>query len=92
MRFQVLTVASVKMTDLWDTAQCIFVEVDRRFKGGYCLRHQSELFPSTYMRVKDSISKKAVIVMFISPKNWNDHISPCLELDLVAFNDFHTYS
>jgi hypothetical protein len=32
--------ASMKMTDLWDVAQRIFLEVDRRFRCAYCLLHQ----------------------------------------------------
>jgi hypothetical protein len=27
----------MKMTTLWDTAPCSFVEVDRRFRGAYCV-------------------------------------------------------
>jgi hypothetical protein len=45
VRFQVLTAASMKMTAFWNTAPCSLVEVDRRFRGAYCL-HQgtSETF------------------------------------------------
>jgi hypothetical protein len=37
VRFQVLTAASMKMTVFWDVAQCSVVEIDRRFRGAYCL-------------------------------------------------------
>jgi hypothetical protein len=33
MRFQVLTVASMKFRVFWDVAQCSQVEVDRHFRG-----------------------------------------------------------
>jgi hypothetical protein len=38
----VLTAASMKMTVLWDMAPCTVVEVDRGFRGAYCLHHQGE--------------------------------------------------
>jgi hypothetical protein len=39
-RFQVLTAASINITAFWDIAPCSFVNVDRRFRGAYCLHHQ----------------------------------------------------
>jgi hypothetical protein len=39
-RFQILTAASMKMTIFWDVAPCSLVQIDRRFKGTYCLHHQ----------------------------------------------------
>jgi hypothetical protein len=30
----------MEMTDLWNTAPCSLVVVDRRFRGAYCLHHQ----------------------------------------------------
>jgi hypothetical protein len=39
VRFQVLSLARMKMTAFWDVAPCS-LEVDRRFRGAYCLhRH-----------------------------------------------------
>jgi hypothetical protein len=38
--FQVLTAASMVFKVFWDVAPCSHVEVDRRFRGGYCLHHQ----------------------------------------------------
>jgi hypothetical protein len=32
--------ASMKMTAFWDIVQCTLVEVDRRFRGAYCLHLQ----------------------------------------------------
>jgi hypothetical protein len=40
MRFQVLTVASIKFRVFWNVAPCSQVDVDRRFRGVYCLHHQ----------------------------------------------------
>jgi hypothetical protein len=39
VRFQVLTAASMKFRVFWDVATCSHVEVDRRFRGAYCLHH-----------------------------------------------------
>jgi hypothetical protein len=39
----VLTTANMNMTAFWDTAPCSFVEVDRCFRGAYCLRHQGDV-------------------------------------------------
>jgi hypothetical protein len=39
VRFQVLTAASLKITAFCDIEPCSVVEVDRRFRGVYCL-HQ----------------------------------------------------
>jgi hypothetical protein len=37
MRFQIITAASMKMTVFWDIAACSLVEIDRRFRGDFCL-------------------------------------------------------
>jgi hypothetical protein len=37
VRFQVLTVVSMKIRVFWDVAPYIHVEVDRHFRGVYCL-------------------------------------------------------
>jgi hypothetical protein len=42
MRCQVLTAASIKVIAFWDIAQCSLVEIDLRFRGGYCLHHQGD--------------------------------------------------
>jgi hypothetical protein len=41
-RFKVLTAASMKMTAFWDIAPCSLIEVDRRFRGAYCVHHQGD--------------------------------------------------
>jgi hypothetical protein len=33
----------MKMTAFWDIAPCSLVEVDRHFRGAYCLHHQGDL-------------------------------------------------
>jgi hypothetical protein len=40
MRFQVFTAVSMKMTVFWDVALYGLVEIDRRFRGAYCVYHQ----------------------------------------------------
>jgi hypothetical protein len=40
VEFQVLKVASMKMTAVWDVAVCSQVEVDRHFRAAYCHHHQ----------------------------------------------------
>jgi hypothetical protein len=40
VRFEVLTAASMKMTVFWYIAPCSLVEIDRRFRGAYCLHNQ----------------------------------------------------
>jgi hypothetical protein len=40
---QVFAVVSVKMTAFWNVAPCSLVEIDRRFRGAYCLHHQIAL-------------------------------------------------
>jgi hypothetical protein len=43
VRFQVLAVAIMEMTAFRDIAPCNIVEVDRRFRGMYCLRNQAQM-------------------------------------------------
>jgi len=47
MIFQVLTAASMNMTAFCNIAPCSLVEVDRRFRGYYCLHHQGDDWGST---------------------------------------------
>jgi hypothetical protein len=42
VRFQVLTAGSMKFRILWDVLPCSQVDVDRRFRGAYCLHHQRD--------------------------------------------------
>jgi hypothetical protein len=36
VKFQVLTVASMKMSVFWDVAPCYLAEIDQNFRGAYC--------------------------------------------------------
>jgi hypothetical protein len=40
MRFEILTVTSMKMAVFWDVAPCSLIDIDRRFRGAYCHHHQ----------------------------------------------------
>jgi hypothetical protein len=40
VRFEFLTVTSMKMAVFWVVAPCSLVEVYRRFRGACCLHHQ----------------------------------------------------
>jgi hypothetical protein len=42
LRFQVLTVPSMKMPALWAVALCSLMEVDQRFRGVYCFHIQGD--------------------------------------------------
>jgi hypothetical protein len=42
VRFQVLTAASMKFRVFLDETPCSHVEVDRRFRGAYCLHHKGD--------------------------------------------------
>jgi hypothetical protein len=49
VRFQVFTAASVKMTVLWDVATCCLVDIDRLFRGAYCLHHSPDDGGNTHL-------------------------------------------
>jgi hypothetical protein len=57
VRFQILMAANMKMTAFWDIVPCSLVEVDRRFRGAYCLHHQGDEGPDD----GGSTHQKAVI-------------------------------
>jgi hypothetical protein len=42
VRFQVLMVASMKMTDFWDVALHSLVEIYRHFRASCCLPHKGD--------------------------------------------------
>jgi hypothetical protein len=54
----------IKKTKRWpvfrDVASCILVEIDRRFRGAYCLHHHG-----------DSTSQKAAILIHVAVRNSN---------------------
>jgi hypothetical protein len=39
----VLTTASVKMTAFWEMSLCSLAEVNRRFRGAYCLHRHPDV-------------------------------------------------
>jgi hypothetical protein len=39
------------MSIFWDVAPCSLVEIDRRFRGAYCLHHQGDVGPHTHSRI-----------------------------------------
>jgi len=56
VRFQVLTAASMKFRVFWDVAPCSHVEVDRRFRGAYCLHHQGALMMEAVRTSETSVN------------------------------------
>jgi hypothetical protein len=42
-RFQVLTAVGLQMIAFWDIVECCLVDVDRRFRGDYCLHNQGDI-------------------------------------------------
>jgi hypothetical protein len=55
VRFQVLTAASVKITVIWDFVSCSLVEVDRRFRGAYCLHHHGAASQKTVIFINSLV-------------------------------------
>jgi hypothetical protein len=49
VKFQVLTAANMKVRAFWNRASCSLVEVDRSFRGMYCLHHQGNNGGSTHL-------------------------------------------
>jgi hypothetical protein len=45
LTFHVLTAASMKLRIFWDVLPCFLLNIDRRFRGSYCLHHQGEHGP-----------------------------------------------
>jgi hypothetical protein len=61
VRFQVLMVVGVKITDFWDVAPCILVEVYGCFRGACCLHHQNAQMMGAANTSKTSAPQKTVI-------------------------------
>jgi hypothetical protein len=51
--FQVLTAASMNMTVFWDVVPCSLVEIDRRFRGAYCIQILIALMMEVKSKLKD---------------------------------------
>jgi hypothetical protein len=49
LRFQVLMVMGMNMTVFWDMVPCSLIDVDRYFRGVYCLHHQDSDGGSTHL-------------------------------------------
>jgi hypothetical protein len=52
VRLQLFMTAIVKVTAYWDMAPCSLVEVDRRFRGVYCLHYQGH-FPEAIRHIPE---------------------------------------
>jgi hypothetical protein len=42
VRFHVLTAASIKFTVFWDILPYSKIDIDRRFRGAFCLHYQGD--------------------------------------------------
>jgi hypothetical protein len=51
VRFQVLNCGKCEIASFSDIAPCSFVEVDRRFRGAYCLHRQDSYVPEGYYKI-----------------------------------------
>jgi hypothetical protein len=70
--FQGLTAAIMKITVFWDVVPCSLVEIDRRFRGTYCLHHQSNHCPSTLSA--PVLSKAIRTLLYVTlPRRPNTH-------------------
>jgi hypothetical protein len=76
MDFASRSIPFMKMIAFWDTAPCIMVVVDRRFRGAYFLHHQGDSKGSLTCRKTSygahgftSPPTEGVLRTFIAPKN-----------------------
>jgi hypothetical protein len=74
LRFQVLKVASMKITVLLDVVTCSLVEVYRRFKGACCLQHQSDVWASEMSLNFHQITRRN------NPEHSNLHLTGGLQI------------
>jgi hypothetical protein len=64
----------LKMTAFWDTAPCNLVDVDRRFRGTFCLHHRPDDEVRTsgtsvyFSEATGRYIRKAVILMLATVK------------------------
>jgi hypothetical protein len=42
VRFEVLTAMSMDVAAFWNVALCSLVDVQKHFRGAYCLHHQGD--------------------------------------------------
>jgi hypothetical protein len=62
VRVQVLKAANVKFAVFWDVALCCHFEVDRRFRGTYCLHHQGDNGGSTHLWNVDKLQRDYTVL------------------------------
>jgi hypothetical protein len=72
---------SMKMAVFWDVAPCGLVDIDRRFRGAYCLHHHHHLdnagqLPplkrrSVFTRQHDTISQKTASLILVAMRTRN---------------------
>jgi hypothetical protein len=63
MRFQVLTAARMKFRVFWDVALCSHVDVERGFRGAYCLHHQGDVTTRRYFPEDSRLHEDIVFPM-----------------------------
>jgi hypothetical protein len=63
VRFQVLTVAGMKMTIFWDVVLCSLVEIDQCFRGAYYHHHQGDMYIK-YTQTSSSISSEILSALW----------------------------
>jgi hypothetical protein len=80
---QVLTAASMKFRVFWDVGPCSQVDVDRSFRGAYCLHHHGDDRPcsASFLRklvVAQRVKKlpalyrtQMFITVFTTARNWS---------------------
>jgi hypothetical protein len=73
VRFKVLTAASMKFRVFWDAASFSHLEVNRRFRGAYCLHHH--LRNVGLQRENSSVVIVMAAVMLVRPLDSNLVIS-----------------
>jgi hypothetical protein len=49
----------MKMTVYWDVAPCSLLDIDRRFRGAYCLHQQSDKPEDRYFHTRRSDNLKS---------------------------------
>jgi hypothetical protein len=65
LRFKVLTVMSMKMDVFWEVALYSLVDIDRRFRGAYCLFHQ-DYESLRVMELQGATSQKTAIFILVA--------------------------
>jgi hypothetical protein len=62
----------MKVTVLWDVASCSFVEIDRRFRGAYCLHHLIALMMEAASTSETSVNIPEDSHLYIAAvRTWN---------------------